>query len=43
LVIKADCEGIEDDVDWEDDFEREEMGKDGIAVVGREANLKMYI
>ena len=43
LWTKADCRGIEDDVDCEDDFEREEMGRDDIADVGREASLKIYI
>ena len=38
-----DCRGIEDDVDCGDDFESEEMGRDDIVEVGREASLKIYI
>ena len=37
------CGDREDGVDCEDDFEREEMGRDGIVDVGRDASLKIYI
>ena len=38
-----DCKGIEEDADCEDDFDREEMGREDIVDVGREASLKICI